>query len=263
MKYKEPKDIINRNAALKMTDKELTKAIKRTVEKLNRRLTSLEKSGLHRVSASYDIVMNYIKSELGGKRFSSKKVQYASKQERAEFLTTLLHYESFGLTKTEVTKQLKSELQKLNEKMGGIIPLDEKITLKELITIKDAMKLWREYIGHSNIADLMTSSEARQFFIMMRESTKKQVKQVFSELAKFNTGEYKREDYPIFLDYYDASYGAPITSERGITYNPMNGVVYKNHKPTEYIYDDTTHAIKDALFGLWFVNENGSWEEIK
>ncbi len=264
MNIKSPQDVINRKKAYTMSDKELTTAIKRSVEKLNRRLSSLERSGLHKASGSYDIVMNYLKSELGSKRFSSKKYAHSSFSERAEFLVVLKHYEEFELTKTGVTKQLNAELKKLNEKLGGILGANfDKLKIKELLTLKDAMKMWREFIGHSNIADLMTSSEARQFFLMIRDSNKKQIKQVFKELEKFNTGEYKREDYPIFMDYYNPIYGAPVTTDRGIMYNPMNGVVYKNGKPTSFIYEDTTHALKDGLFGLWFVNPDGSTEEIK
>ena len=248
MKLKEPRDVLNRNAALVMKPEELTKMIKNTVAKLNRRLTSLEKSGLAKHSYSYGRVMNILKSDFGATRFSSKSVQNASHEERAKFLAVLQHYEQYGLTQRDLKKQLTEELANLNKAVKANISPNLKLSMDELLTIKDAMKKWREKIETTNIGDLFNSKEARMFFTEKRVMTQSQLKKFITELRKFNPNKegesvYNPQDIDLFMTYYNTKYGKPVMKIHDFFYNPVSGQVLNatTKKETTATYDPATN----------------------
>lgn len=252
MKLKTPKDVLNRNTALLMTPTELSKAIKNTVSKLNRRLTSLEKSGLAKHSYSYGRIMNVLNSDFGATRFSSKSVQYASHEERAKFLAVLQHYEQYGLTQKDIKKQLTEELANLNKAVKANISPNLKLSMDELLTIKEAMRMWREKIETTNIGDLFNSKEARMFFTEKRVMTQTQLKKFITELRKFNpnkAGEsiYDPQDIDLFMSYYDTAYGKPVMKVHDFFYNPVSGHVLNatTKKETNAIYDPATNIYID------------------
>ena len=95
--------------------------------------------------------------------------------------------------------------------------------------INDYMSKWREFLSHSNIAELMESDEARSIFTNHQDMTTADFDKFMKELEKFNTGTYKKEDFDVFLQSYDYKEGRPVSRTKdGISYNPMNGRIYND-----------------------------------
>jgi hypothetical protein len=222
MKIRTPEDVLRRNKIREMDRATVKKEIAKSIRRLNKTMRVLESSGYDRYSATYGRLRGYNK-ELGTHYFSSKHMARASLKERKEYLYRLQTYETYkGLKEEEVKESLEKTAEKLS--VG-----DLKITSNDIKRINDYMEDWREFIKHSNIADLMESNEARSLFTNREDLTRHQIDMFFKELNKFNTGDYQKKDFDVFLKSYNYKMGRPVayTPER-IAYNPMNGKIYND-----------------------------------
>lgn len=236
MKFKNPRDIINKKLFSTMTAKEVNKKIKNTISKLNRRLKTLEKSGYDKYSLSYQRIKEYLTSN-GSKYFSSKGVG-TDFETRVDFLTKLSHFETYKIGKKETISQLKDERRRINERYNV------NISEEQLLTVKDAMRSWRLYIGTSTIYGQFTSDEARELFTENADITQPQVDRFISQLSLFDDGTYSPEDFVIFRENYNFDRGIPIRTDNGVSYNPMNMRIYDNYySETEYTYDDINDVV--------------------
>lgn len=257
--FKEPKDTIRRKMYKDFSEKEVTQALKNAILKMNRRMTKLEKSGLAEYSNSYTRIKSFLKSELKSNRFSSKMFAKSSLEERKELLVRIKHFEDYQISPTDVRQQILGEIEQLKNKTGV------EVTESEYVTIRNGMKRWREYIGHSNLAEVFTSDEARIIFTEKSFKSDYSVKRFISQLKKFDTGEYDEIDFPLFMDYYNTTYNAPIYEENGIAYNPLNNDFYdtiRHQRKTGWKYDPDTNTIYDGKGGM-YIYENGQLKEIK
>lgn len=206
-----------------MDRKKVSYEIKKTIKRLNRKMKKLESSGYDRYSTSYSRLRDVNEATSGTHYFSSAHVRNASLKERQEFLYRLKTYESFkGLTKEDIIESFEKTASKLSKG-------DLQLTSADIMKINDFMSEWREFIMHSNIAELMTSDEIREIITEHRDMTRSDFDKFMKELEKFNTGTYRKDDFDVFIQSYDFEKGRPIaTSPNGIPYNPMNGRIYSD-----------------------------------
>lgn len=229
---RDPEEYILRREIYKYDRARLKSELRRTKDTLNKKLKELEDSGLSRYSRTYEKVMTYLKEELGttGKRFITRPYANASLEVRQELLLNLKRFDTYeGLTPEGVLKSYAESALRLSTG-------DLKITSEDLMNIDTFMKDWREYIMHSNIASIFNSNEARSIFVERRNMTREQFDMFMEHLEKFDTNEYRKKDFDVFLRYYDFTKGKVIAERNGIKFNPMNG----------RIYDDDDEIIKTS-----------------
>ena len=229
---REPEEYVLRREIYKYDRARLKSELRRTKDSLNRKLKRLEDSGLSRYSHTYKKVMTYLEEELGtsGKRFITRPYANASLEERQELLLNFKRFETYeGLTPEGVIESYTKSAKRLST--GDLV-----ITPEDLMNIDDFMKDWREYVMHSNIASIFNSDEARNIFVEKRNMTREQFDVFMEHLEKFDTNEYRKKDFDIFLRYYDFTKGKVIAERNGIKFNPMNG----------RIYDDEDEIIKTS-----------------
>ena len=216
-------DVIRRNKIIEMDRKTVTKEIANSIKRLNRKMRALESSGYDRYSATYGRLRGINEQETGTHYFSSSHMKGASLKQRKEYLYRLGTYETYsGMTAESVKESLKKTAEKLS--VGEL-----NITPNDIMKINDYMADWREFIAHSNIAELMDSDEARSIFTNHQDMTRADFDKFMKELEKFNTGTYKKEDFDVFLQSYDYKEGRPVSRTKdGISYNPMNGRIYND-----------------------------------
>lgn len=222
MKVRTPEDVVRRNKIREMDRAKVKMEIAKTIKRLNKKMKALESSGYDRYSATYGRLRGITK-ETGTHYFSSAHMAKASLKERKEFLYRLQTYDMYkGMTAEEVQVSLEKTAKKLS--VGDLT-----VTADDLKKINDYMQDWREFITHSNIADLMESQEARSLFTNKTDLTPRQAGMFFKELNKFNTGEYEKKDFDVFLKTYNYKMGRPVAqSPQGVSYNPMNGKIYND-----------------------------------
>lgn len=217
---RDPEQSIIRKQIMAMDRKTLSREIANSIKRLNRKMKSLESSGYDRYSTSYGKIRDFNEAVSGTHYFSSSKLANATLDERRDYLFQLRKYEKYeGMTKKSIIESLQKSAEKLNQK--GI-----DVTASDLMKINEYMRDWREFIRHSNIADMFTSDEAREIFTMQSSQNlnRNQFDMFMRELEKFNTGTYNKMDFPIFLKTYDFKAGKPIAeTTSGIKFNPLNG----------------------------------------
>lgn len=258
MTFKDPIDVYNRKLFSQMTKDELLKETKKVISKLNRRITKLKKSGLSDYSKSYGRIKNYLISEYGTEKFSSKQLKNASFEERVNFLVNLKHFEKYKITPTDVKKQIKGEKEKIKERTG--IELKE----EQIMSLHKAMQKFREYSLSSGIVNYIDSETIRQFFTDHIEMSQNQINNFIEELDKFDKG-VRDPIYIIdFIDNYDPSYNGSVRyTNSGIAYDPVDFVVYDEwHNKTNYTIDDQTEILYDEMGGMYTYNQNGELEKI-
>lgn len=222
MKTRTPEDVVRRNKIREMSRSEVKAEIAKSIKRLNTKMRNLESSGYDRYSGSYARLRD-INEKTGTHYFSSSHMAKASLKERKEYLYRLQTYETYkGMTETSVKESLKKTAEKLSK---GDLQLSE----ADIMRINDYMGEWREFIMHSNIAELMDSNEVRNIFTDNREISRQDFDKFMKELEKFNTGTYRKEDFDVFLKSYDYKQGRPIAhTPEGVAYNPMNGRIYND-----------------------------------
>ena len=227
MKIRKPSDVVRRDKIKAMDRATVKKEIAASIKRLNRKMRALESSGYDRYSATYSRLRGY-NDKTGTHYFSSSHMANASLRERKEYLFKLQTYETYyGLTEEEVKTSLKNTADKLS--VGELT-----ITDTDIMRINDYMEDWREFINHSNLANVMESHEARSIFTNRNDMTRSEFEQFMSELKKFDTRTYNKKDFDVFLKSYDYKAGKPISkTPEGIAYNPMTGRIYNDD--LEYI----------------------------
>lgn len=222
MAYKIPEseDIKMKLKVKLMKNKEVTSEISKIIKQLNRKMKNLESSGLYRYSKSYSKLLTYTNEQLESHYFSSKKFSNSSLKQRQDFLIKLYKMNQYeGLTKKSLVEHYNKSAEKLST--GSL-----KLTASDIMAIDEKMGDWREFILSSNIADIFSSSEAREIFTQRTEMTQEQFNKFMKNLNKFNTGTYKKIDFDLFLRYYDYDKGEVIAERNGIKFNPINGIIY-------------------------------------
>lgn len=237
-KFQNSIDVLNKLLLKTKTSKEITKEIKNTISSLNRKMKRLESSGYAKYSHSYDRIKDWLNSQ-GTQYFSSKSVARASEEQRIDFLVKLKHFNTYSIGVKDTKENLKREREHLNERYNT------SVNEEQMLNIKNAMRMWREAMGRSNVADVFTSDEARELFTeLYGNANEPQLDKFFTQLDRFNSEEYSREDFVLFRDYFDFNLGIPITSANNIKFNPVNMRIYDNtYSETELTYDD----INDVL----------------
>lgn len=211
----EPRDIINRNKALEMTNTQLKKEINRLVSKLNKRITSLEKSGLSEESRAYYWITDFSRKTFGQPRLKSSTKNLGKKQ-MAKYYSQLKHLETYHL--------LKSQIETDRERLRNQINLSGKynFTDEDMRAIGRAMnmatRLGSEPLN-ARLRDLMGSNEIREMFLEKRMSpddiTENFVEDLKEELKKLpvdnqRDAEMSKSRLKLFLDNYDPSIRRPI-----------------------------------------------------
>ena len=158
MKFELPADVLNRKKYSQMTKGDIIKETKLSIQKLNRRIARLEKTGFAEYSKSLTRLQDYLKEEYGTKRFSSKHLINASFEERVKFLTQLKHFEGYHLLVSDVKEQIKNEIQTIHDRT------EYTLTDKQLLTLNKAMKEYRKAVGSSEISKYLDSDTARKVF---------------------------------------------------------------------------------------------------
>lgn len=217
------RDLELRIAVKSMDRKTVSNEINKSIKRLNRKMKKLESSGYDRYSGSYARLRDINEATSGTHYFSSAHMRNASLKERQEFLYRLKTYENFkGLTVQEIKESFEKTASKLSKG-------DLQLSSGDIMKINDFMRDWREFIMHSNIAEIMGSDEIREIFTEHRDMTRSDFDKFMKELEKFNTGTYRKDDFDVFMQSYDFEKGRPVaTSPNGISYNPMNGRIYND-----------------------------------
>lgn len=206
-----------------MDRKTVSNEINKSIKRLNRKMRKLESSGYDRYSNSYSKLRNINEATSGTHYFSSAHMRNASLRERQEFLYRLRTYESFkGLSAEDIKESFERTAKKLSKG-------DLQLTSGDIMKINEYMGEWREFIMHSNIAELIGSDEIREIFTEHKDMTRADFDKFMRELEKFNTGTYRKDDFDVFMQSYDFEKGRPVaTTPNGISYNPMNGRIYND-----------------------------------
>lgn len=254
-----PQDILNRKEFTQMSKSELIKLTKQSIQKLNRRIASLEKSGLADYSKSLTRIRTYLKEELGTTRFSSKHLMNASFNERVDFLVRLKHFEKYKLTRKDVETQIKQELETIHSRS------ELSLNSEQLLTLNKAMEKYREKSGTSEISNYIDSDAIRQFFSDHVDG----LNQTEIEYFLDDLEEYINSGGPVyvkdFVDYYNPTYRAPVlTTANGIPYNFVTEKMLDEYgNETEYTIDPVTEALYSDNGVQYRINEFGEIIEVK
>lgn len=258
MEFREPKDVINRKLFEKLTPEQLSEEINKSVKKLNARMRRIEASGYSGASHSYGRMVNYLRSETGTKRFSSKQTKNQSFTANVETLVQLKHFEEYKIGVKDIKKQISGEIKTIKERTGV------ELTEKQLLTVNKAMQSYREYSMKSTIADLLPSDSIRSFFTEYNDMTQSDVNHFVTELEKFSTGEYNRLELPTFIDKYDPNYGGAVDfTGSGIAFDPTTNQIYDEwHNKTDAYIDVSTEEV--LINGVKYrYNEQGELYEVE
>lgn len=254
-----PQDILNRKEFAQMTKGELINLTKQSIQKLNRRIASLEKSGLADYSKSLTRIRTYLKEELGTTRFSSKHLMNASFNERVDFLVRLKHFEKYKLTQKDIKEQINQELERIHSRS------ELSLNKRQLLTLNKAMEKYREKSGTSEISNYIDSDTIREFFTdRIDDLNQTEIGYFLDDLEEYinNGGTVYVKD---FIDYYNPAYRAPVlTTANGIPYNFVTEKMLDEYgNETEYTIDPVTESLYSENGGQYRINEFGEIIEVK
>ncbi|MBR5786925.1 MAG: hypothetical protein IKY41_09550 [Clostridia bacterium] len=261
MIFESPSDTINRKLYTQMTKSEIIKETKSTIQKLNRRIARLEKSGLADYSKSLTRMRNYLKEEFGTKRFSSKHLINASFEERVNFLTQIKHFESYHIMVGDVKKQIANELETIRHRT------EISLTQDQLLILNKAMEKYRTVVGNSELSNYIDSNQVREILTdyTMQKFSQEEMNNFFDDLQNFlqsDHSEYIRD----FLHDYDPNYRAPVsyTDVNGLPYNSVTYHLFDEwHEETQYEVDPATESLYDNNGRMFIIDDNGEMVEIK
>lgn len=235
MNFPEIKDVLRRREIKKLTNKELSDQLQKVRKRLNRRMRELERTGYSEYSGSYDRLVNYIRSNLGGHRnvmgqweFTTAPYSKATRRAREELLLNWEHKLSYdALTSKSVKEQLQKEADRLTEKTG------KKYNIEKIKNIKDMMKSWRENLDSAITSELFDSDSARQVY-EENPSISKEQRLIFLEnleetFMNKNTQTINAEKLPYFklwLDNYNFNKNRSEIEYGGVYFNPITGEIY-------------------------------------
>lgn len=202
----EPKDIIYRKAAEKMSDSKLNAEIKKLVKRLNSRLSALEKNGYSELSKSYGDVIKYLDFTTGTKRFSSAGLGGMSLKTKADYYSKLQHYSRFHLTKTQIEQDEERFVKQLNKFSGTNFTKDE---VREMYRALN--KILRDGSDEiSRLRELMGSDEIRDFFITrtlkaedITENFMEDLKGAIRTFAEADNYDYEGAQLRLYFEHYD------------------------------------------------------------
>lgn len=242
------RDIMRRQEIKKMSNKELSDRLQTIKKRLNRRMDSLEKSGLSKYSNSYSRLTTYLKSTFkesainakGDLRFTTKTMARAPRKAREALL---LNWENkinyFGLTNLEVMTSLNNEASRLNQKFG--ISEDDpeaiKYTAETVMNIRDLMEIWRTETDTALKGQLFDSDSARKILDEHNDMTKEQFKeftqQMLDTFMPYNADEKKRVMSPnakaeltTWIQSYNYKTMRPEQEVGNVKFNPISGEIY-------------------------------------
>ena len=244
MPWSEANDVIRRREIKKLSNKELSDQIAKIRKRLNSRMRSLERTGYADYSGSYERLINYIRSDLGGYvnkkgnfEFTSRPYSKSSRVAREELLLRWEHKLSYeGLTTEEVKNQLQKEADRLNEKFGKDTedtPEEEKYNIDKVKRIRDMMKDWRENLDSTISSELFDSQTARKLFderpYMSEESRLvflQQMEETFYDKEKKGIKAELKQNFPLWIKNYNFAKGRSELEYGNVFYNPATGEVY-------------------------------------
>lgn len=236
MEIKKPKDVIVRNQLRTMSDEDITAEMKKTISSLNNKIKRLEKGGYAEYNYSYNRLMEYTEKQLKTHYFSSKSVQHASREKRIEFLTMLKHYNEYMLNTNDTKKMLKAEAKRLSQQLSEKNNTPTKISVDDLITLKNTLKLYKEETGHLDIYHEFGSPEMQEYFGEHIDMAPSQIHEFINGLKQY---EGDKTAIVLYKDYYDQNLGIPIKTDNNVDYNPITSKIYDSfYEETDYIYDN-------------------------
>ena len=202
----EPKDVIYRKAAEKMSDNKLNAEIRKLVKRLNSRLSALEKSGYNELSKSYSDVIQYLDFTTGTKRFSSAGLGDMSLKTKTEYYAKLQHYNRFHLTKTQIEKDEERFVKQLNKFAGTNFTKDE---VREMYRALN--KILRDGSDEiSRLRELMGSDEIRDFFLTrtlkaedITENFMEDLKAAIRTFAEQDDADFEGSQLRLYFEHYD------------------------------------------------------------
>lgn len=262
------RDIMRRQEIKKMSNKELSDRLQTVKKRLNRRMESLEKSGLSKYSTSYGRLETYLKSAFneaatnakGELRFTTKTMARAPRKAREALL---LNWENkmnyFGLTNAEVMTSLEKEASRLNEKFEIGEDNSKKFTTETIMNIRDLMQIWREDTDMALKGQLFDSDTARKLLEEHSGMTKEQFKAFTQEMLDtfmpYNEDEAKRimrpnakEEFTAWVQSYNYNKMRPEQEAGDVKFNPISGEIYDvdtDYKiEKRYIRGNTNYILK-------------------
>lgn len=231
-----PKDVVVRNQLRTMTDKEITKEMSKTISSLNKKLKQLEKGGYAGYNYSYSRIIEYAEKQLKSHYFSSKSVKNASREKRIEFLTMLKHYDRYMLNTKGTKKMLEAEAKRLSQRLSEKNNAPITISIDDLITLKNALKTYKEETGHLDLYHEFGSPEMQEYFGEHIDMSPSQIREFIDGLKQYDGD---KTAIILYKDYYDPNLGIPIKTENNIDYNPITSKIYDSfYEETDYIYDN-------------------------
>lgn len=200
---------------------------------------------------------------------------------RQEQENILLHLEKinsyYGLTKTQVMHSLENEAKTRSENTG------EDYNYKDIMKIKDAMRLWREKLPaamrEGGSSSILFDSDSMVSFISENLSiSKKDIEKLLDDI-NFTFGEdspkgmsYTQADFEVWLDNYNYEESRPevaFTTEKGeqtnLLYNPLTGDIYDHPSISEKY---KVHSMYNPVTGFsetYLMNKEGelkTYEEV-
>lgn len=297
-KIKPPSEIKQRNTMKKMSDYELSSNLNSEIDKLHAKMSKLERSKIQgkqafKYSLSYGHIVDYLKdNEIASLRnmsnrhlqtknyyrFNKQKISQLSRAEQENILLQINKFKNFyGLTATQVKESLKREAETRSKSSGEVY------TSKDIMDLRDAMRLWREKLPEAvrkgGSSSILFDSESMQKFIVENNGiSKSQIRKLLNNINETfgedspNGDTYTQDDFEIWLDNYNFKEGRPEVSflnskgeSTDITFNPLSGAIYDpvlSKKYTVYdMYNPTTGYsevyLKDKDGALY------SYEEVK
>ena len=250
MPWSESHDVLRRREIKKLTNKELSDQLAKIRKRLNSRMRSLERTGYADYSGSYERLITYIRSDLGGYtnkhgkfEFTSKPYMKSSRIAREELLLRWEHKLSYeGLITEEVINQLQKEADRLNEKFGKNTidtPEEEKYNIDKVKRIRDMMKDWRKELDKTISSELFDSQTARRLFDerpSMSEDARltflQQMEETFYDEQKKEIKAELKQNFPLWIKNYNFAKGRSEVEYGKVFYNPATGEVYgaENYK---------------------------------
>ena len=235
----EAMDVINRRALSQLSDKEISKEMKNTISSLNRKMKRLEKSGLAEYNYSYKRLTDFTESSLKSHYFTSKSVTHAGRQQRIEFLVALKHYNSYMLNAKDTKKMLQQEASRLSNTINQNLREGEKpinLSVSDLFAIKDALEIYKEEVGYTNLFKEWGSPELQTFFAENVGMSNSQIMNFITGLKELDTEE-GRLNIKTYIDNYDKNLGIAIKRDGDIEYNPITNKLYDSlYGETDYDY---------------------------
>ena len=232
------KDAVRRKEARKMSNRELANNIAKIRKRLNRRMRELERSGFYEYSGSYERLVTYIRSDLGGYRnvlgqweFTSKPYSKATRRQREELLVRWEHFLRYeGLTTESVKQQLQNEADKLNAATQS-----KNYDINKVMSIRDMMKDWRENLDNAIAEELFDSEFARKIYQENPSMNPTQRLLFLENMEKtfmMQSGDIRTVDpqmkpyFRVWLDNYNFNKNRSELTYGGIDFNPATGEIY-------------------------------------